>query len=117
MARGSKRHVDLTESQLECHIDPLVFRAPCENSGSSTERSATQTRTMTIFIEKLVHAPLKSTATTVLSLGFILATRAGAIDDHIASRCNEVTVVLLRTRHAKTFVWCEQRSLHLVHGS
>src|SRR5215471_2171849 len=41
--------------------------------------------------------------------------KTGAIHNHIAGRCNEITVVLLRTWHAKTFVWCQQRSLHLVH--
>ena len=40
----------------------------------------------------------------------------GAIDDHIAGRCDKVTVVLLRTRHPETFIRCEQRALHFVHG-
>jgi hypothetical protein len=40
----------------------------------------------------------------------------GAIDDHIAGRCDKVTVVLLRARHPETFIRCEERSLHFVHS-
>ena len=40
----------------------------------------------------------------------------GAIDHHIARGGDKVAVVLLRAWHAETFVRCEERPLHFVHG-
>ena len=42
--------------------------------------------------------------------------KTSAIDDHVARRCDEVAVVLLRAWHPETFIWCEQRPLHFVHA-
>ena len=42
--------------------------------------------------------------------------KTGAIDDHVARRCDKVTVILLRARHPETFIRREQRALHFVHG-
>ena len=42
--------------------------------------------------------------------------KTGAIDDHVARRCDKVAIILLRARHPETFIRCEQRALHFVHG-
>jgi len=42
--------------------------------------------------------------------------KTGAINNHIPCPSDKVAVILLRTWHPETFIRCEQRPLHFVHG-
>jgi len=42
--------------------------------------------------------------------------KTGAINNHIPRPCDKVAVILLRPWHPETFIRCEQRPLHFVHG-
>src|SRR4029077_12737232 len=42
--------------------------------------------------------------------------KTGAINNHIPCPSDKVAVILLRPWHPETFIRCEQRPLHFVHG-